>query len=150
MTTQSQLVSWTKKTVAWHDALARRGVPNALTRKKGRSYDAATRLPEHAFTLPEGNWRYLQTVFDLRCEAETMQHCDSGYVKKALAGNCFLFHFSDGKSETTVEYDAMGLLVQARGPRNQRNSATRLIENEHPRLRRNEYDRELFDVGLNG
>jgi|JI10StandDraft_1071094.scaffolds.fasta_scaffold01502_20 hypothetical protein len=149
--TESQpttLLSLTRKTLEWHEAIERGVFHETEAIKKQPRIDPEARVPEHPFELPEGNWRHFATVKEVRQEGKVMRHCVSSYVHKVMAAKCFLFHINDGKSDATVEYDARGNLVQAKGPRNRRNSATRLVELHHAKLRFKQKDADANQTKL--
>jgi len=52
-----------------------------------------------------------------------MENCVASYAQRAVRGSCYLFHASHNGEEATVQLDHTGRVVQAAGPRNQRNAA---------------------------
>jgi len=54
-----------------------------------------------------------------------MQHCVASHTQSAVAGHCYLFHVNrKDDQQATIEVGRDGRVMQARGPRNQRNKAT--------------------------
>jgi len=66
----------------------------------------------------------LSTVDDIVVESKQMQHCVASYAQNAVAGHCYLFHIDRNDEQATVEVGRNGRVMQARGPRDQRNKAT--------------------------
>jgi hypothetical protein len=54
-----------------------------------------------------------------------MKHCIASYAERAVNGNCYLFHIEHGDETASIEVDYLGRVLQAQGPRNKRNAATR-------------------------
>lgn len=69
--------------------------------------------------------KFLGTVNDISQEALKMKNCVASYASKAVNGNCYLFHVTYRDKEATVEVSPYGIVQQAYGPRNFRNSAAK-------------------------
>jgi hypothetical protein len=102
----------------------------ALERRKQEEEDRKkpTKLPP--IPLPENEKiRFLDTVERVFEEAMNMNHCIGSYAKRAMNGECYLFHVEiDGqKASTMINKD--GKHVQSYGPRNCHNKASQWAEN---------------------
>ncbi|MDP2345560.1 MAG: PcfJ domain-containing protein [Deltaproteobacteria bacterium] len=58
-------------------------------------------------------------------EGRRMRHCIGSYVQDACEGKAFLFHIEHRDTHASAEVSATGALVQAVGPRNVENAASR-------------------------
>lgn len=67
--------------------------------------------------------RFLDTVGAVYAEGESMHHCVGSYATKAARGDCYLFHVDYEGEKATIEVSAVGDVLQACGPMNQRNKA---------------------------
>lgn len=68
---------------------------------------------------------FLGTYGALREESRTMHHCVSSYASKAAEGGCFLFHVEKNGEKATIEVSREGNVVQAYGPCNTVNKASK-------------------------
>jgi hypothetical protein len=79
--------------------------------------------------LEEVGITLLKTAGDCYKEHVLMQHCIHTYASKAQAGLCYLFHVeyekpgADRRVLATVEVSPAGIVVQAKGPHNEKNPA---------------------------
>lgn len=91
----------------------------------------ATAIPPReppAAPAPGVTIRRLATVGEVLAEGRQMRHCVGQYAARAQAGLCFLYHVEVDAVPATVELDRRLRLVQARGPGNSSNAATRYAE----------------------
>lgn len=113
------IVGLADKAICWH----RHQLAEKRAEILGR-YGAETAAGLPPIRLPtDPSVRYLATVADIVTEGEQMEHCIAQSVPAAVGGRCYLFHVEYGGDAATVmvtpEY------VEARGPRNRKNAATR-------------------------
>ena len=54
-----------------------------------------------------------------------MNNCVASYARSAVRGLCYLFHVDHAATEATIEVDRAGRVVQAAGPGNRMNAASR-------------------------
>lgn len=64
----------------------------------------------------------LAAVFD---EGARMDNCVAMRGPSAVAGRAYLFHADDGRGRATIQVDAEGRVVEAKGPRNTANETAR-------------------------
>jgi hypothetical protein len=130
------LVGLAGRTIRWHRELAARYM--AQLRELGaheffarwRSLRNAT-LPPHTLTaqppipLPDMPGVTFLTTVEAVCEEGTeMRHCIASYARGAVEGRYHLFHVTHEGEHATVMVEAYsGRVLQAHGPRNQRNNA---------------------------
>ncbi len=67
--------------------------------------------------------RLLKTCREIVDEGLRMQHCVGLRRFDAVDGRAFIFHAADDRSEATVQVNARGCIVEARGPKNDDNQA---------------------------
>jgi len=68
--------------------------------------------------------RFLDTVESVFQEGMDMGHCISSYAKRAMEGDCYLFHVEVHGEKASTMIDKDGKLVQSYGPRNCVNKAS--------------------------
>jgi hypothetical protein len=68
--------------------------------------------------------RFLDTVESVFQEGMDMGHCISSYAKKAMDGECYLFHIEVHGEKASTMIDKDGRLIQSYGPRNCVNKAS--------------------------
>jgi hypothetical protein len=68
--------------------------------------------------------RFLDTVESVFQEAMDMKHCIASYAKRAMEGECYLFHIEKDGEKASTMIDKDGKLVQSYGPRNCVNKAS--------------------------
>jgi hypothetical protein len=159
------IVGLAGRTIRWHRELT--ALYMAQLREFGaheffarwRSLRNAT-LPPHTLTaqpplpLPETpGVTFLDTVGAICEEGTDMRHCIASYARGAVDGRHHLFHVTYEGEHATVMVDAYsGRVLQAHGPRNQRNNAvawgTRVL-NQWGRQwpQGSNYDHERGDMG---
>lgn len=113
------IVGLTKKSIAWH-----RDRREAEIQKQVNNFCAETetaRPPIPPPDLPE--IKFLSTVGEIVEEGAKMEHCIASYIADAIQGYCYLFHVDWNGDSASVQVDWRGEVIQAHGPRNQRNLA---------------------------
>ena len=119
-----RIVGLAEKSIRWHRAGYQQEAEKAIV-NLGRE----TKLATPPVPLPEiQGIRFLATVGDVADEGHRMEHCIGSYARQAAWGECYLFHVDHGDEEASVEVSPFGVVVQAWGPRNRRNKATRWAE----------------------
>jgi hypothetical protein len=112
----------TDKAIRWHRDGQARIIQNAVSQL---GHD--TPLARPPIPLPKvAGVRFLETVGDVCSEAEEMGHCIASYAKRAVQGECYLFHVEYGQDTASVEVSPNGSVRQSQGPQNQQNEATKL------------------------
>ncbi len=118
---KGNIVGLAAKSIEWH----RRGQEQEAERilnELGR--DRSTEAPP--IPLPQDpNVRFLSTAREVCEEGTQMNNCVASYAGRAARGSCYLFHVSHAGAEATVEVDRAGRVVQAAGPGNEANAASR-------------------------
>lgn len=115
------IVGLADKSIHWHRDEQEREVMKQLDHLGG---DTETAKPPIALPgLPEVT--FLDTVESVCREGVDMNHCIASYAKRAVSGNCYLFHIEHRGEGATVEVDWSGRVAQAHGPHNQSNVAVR-------------------------
>lgn len=118
---EGNIVGLAAKSIEWH----RRGQEQEAERilnELGR--DRSTAAPP--IPLPQDpNVRFLSTAREVCEEGTQMNNCVASYAGRAARGSCYLFHVSHAGAEATVEVDRAGRVVQAAGPGNEANAASR-------------------------
>jgi hypothetical protein len=71
------------------------------------------------------NVRFLSSVEEVCEEGARMNNCVASYTRSAVPGICYLFHVSNAGEQATIEVDRAGRVVQAVGPGNRMNAASR-------------------------
>ncbi len=115
------IVGLAERSIRWHRDLHNQTVAKDV---EGLGHDKAVAIPPIPLPSKEGI-RFLQTVGDLAQEGVDMQHCISTYAKRAVDGHCFLFHVTHQGTQASVEVDCYGHVIQAYGPRNETNAASK-------------------------
>ena len=89
-------------------------------------YGAKTRVKMPPIPTPaDSAVHLLQTVEEIVREREQMDHCVATCVPNALNGHYFLFHIEHDGESATVMIRRDGRMVEAQGPRNRQNGASR-------------------------
>ena len=115
------IVGLAEKSIQWHRRQQEEEVERTLKRL-GR--DRATEAPP--VPLPgDPNVAFLADVRGVCEEGLRMKNCVASYAGRAAKGYCYLFHVSHAGEEATVEVDRAGRVVQAAGPGNEINAASR-------------------------
>lgn len=117
-----------RRSLDWHRMAPRRrlaelGLPPEVTEETPVAVPPAE-LPADA------RIRFLATVGSILAEGQNMGHCIATRVPRALAGESYLFHVARLSrrgvlEEASVELDLHGRVVEARGPYNTVNGASR-------------------------
>ncbi len=117
-----KIVGLAEKAIRWHGVEGRpMEARNSVTR-----FGTDRRLMKPPIPLPEiEGVRFLATVADAVSEGEQMEHCIASYSESAVEGRCYLFHVEYQGENASVEVSSSGKVIQARGPRNCYNKATR-------------------------
>jgi hypothetical protein len=118
---KGHIVGLAGKSIEWH--------------RRGREQDAEKILnklgrdrPTEASPLAvpqDPNVQFLSTVREVCEEGARMSNCVASYAERAARGSAYLFHVSRDGEEATVEVDRAGRVVQAAGPGNRANAASR-------------------------
>jgi hypothetical protein len=116
---RGNIVGLAEKAIAWHRAEVRREAEKVVERLGGQHETASPPIEVPA----DERLRFLATVADVCEEGTLMENCVASYAQRAVRGDCYLFHASHNGEEATVHLDRAGKVVQAAGPRNQRNAA---------------------------
>ena len=115
------IVGLAEKSIRWHGRQQEEEVERTLERL-GRA--RATEAPP--VPLPgDPNVAFLADVRGVCEEGLRMKNCVASYAGRAAKGYCYLFHVSHAGEEATVEVDRAGRVVQAAGPGNEINAASR-------------------------
>ena len=110
------------KAIRWHGVEGRQ----MEARKSTKRFGTDRKLTTPPIPLPEVEGiRFLATVADAVNEGEQMEHCIASYCEDAVEGRCYLFHADYQGEQASVEVSPSGKVIQARGPRNCHNKATR-------------------------
>lgn len=113
------IVGLADKSIDWHRHRQREETNRVIAELGGDAPAATPPVP-----LPETpGVTFLGTVARICEEGERMTTCIASYARKAVKGRCYLFHVEQGGEEASVEVTPNGRVVQAYGPRNQRNRA---------------------------
>ncbi len=100
--------------------------PQALGAALAGPFAPATRCALPPVPLPDlPGVRFLATVGEILEEGVRMQHCAGAYAARAVGGESFLFHADYAGESATVEVSPAGRVLQAKGPHNRKNRATR-------------------------
>ena len=114
------IVGLADKAIRWHQQQLVQERVRILER-----HGATTRLGMPPIPVPaDSSVQHLETVTDIVDEGERMGHCVAAYVPQALRGVCYLFHIEHAGDAATVMV-ADGRVVEAQGPRNHSNEASR-------------------------
>ncbi len=120
-----KLLGLVRKSIRWH----REEVVNRREQIIGSNGEMLTCLPP--IPLPDSSdkikIKFLGSVKEIMTEGQALEHCIGTYVDNALKGESFLFHIEDLKSKevASIEVDSFGRVVQARGPKNKINLASK-------------------------
>ena len=110
------------KAIRWHGVEGRQ----MEARKSTKRFGSDRQLTTPPIPLPEVEGiRFLATVADAVSEGQQMEHCIASYCEDAVEGRCYLFHVDYQGEQASVEVSPSGKVIQARGPRNCHNKATR-------------------------
>ena len=110
-----------RKAIRWHQRELANERASVLDR-----YGAKTRLGMPHIPRPRTTGvRLLETVEDIVREGQLMDHCVATCVPTALNGHSFLFHVEHDGESATVMVGRDGRMVEAQGPRNRQNGASR-------------------------
>jgi hypothetical protein len=116
---QGNIVGLANKSIRWHKEQHEQEIARQIDRL---GYDTQTVKPP--IPLPDiSGVRLLDSVGAVCEEGLQMEHCVASYAREAVDGQCFLFHIDHDAGQATVEVGPDGRVVQAQGPRNQRNGA---------------------------
>ena len=115
------IVGLTDKAIRWHRCRLTSERANVLER-----YGAQTRVSVPPIPLPaDSSVRHLATVKEIVEEGERMGHCVASHVPYALRGAFFVFHVEQDGESATVMVREDGQVIDAQGPRNRSNRASR-------------------------
>ena len=114
------IVGLADKAIRWHRQQLAQERARVLER-----YGAQTRVGMPPIPAPaDSSVHLLETVAEIVEEGERMNHCVASCVSQALSGRCYLFHVEHaGEAATVMVY--LGRVVEAQGPRNHSNDASR-------------------------
>ena len=118
---RGNIVGLAEKSIRWHRQQQDEEVERTLE-KLGRH------TPTEAPPIPvpqDPNVLFLSDVKGVCEEGVKMNNCVASYAKSAAGGRCYLFHVSQDGHEATIEVDRAGHVVQAAGPGNEINAASR-------------------------
>jgi hypothetical protein len=118
---RGNIVGLAERSIRWHGQQQEQETERILGRL-GRN------TPTEPPPIPapqDPNVRFLSDVKDVCDEGLAMNNCVASYAGMAARGICYLFHVSHVGEEATIEVDRAGRVVQAAGPRNRVNAASR-------------------------
>jgi hypothetical protein len=117
---RGNIVGLAEKSIRWHRQEQHREIEKTLSKLGNKPTEAPPIL------LPEDpNVRFLSSVEEVCEEGARMNNCVASYASRAVRGLCYLFHVAHAGAEATIEVDRAGRVVQAAGPANQRNAASK-------------------------
>ena len=102
-------------------SIARRAI-EIQRRRRIASPERLTRLPPVPLPSCPGV-RFLAHSADVYDEGDRMHHCVAARTDAAMDGQAFLFHVERDSDTATIEVDARGRVVEAKGPANCENAA---------------------------
>ena len=105
-------------------SLARRTV-ELVARGRPASPERVTKMPPVPLPIRPGV-RFLANSTDVFDEGNRMHHCVAVRAAAAVDGRAFLFHVEHEGTNATIEVDARGQVVEAKGPANGTNTAVNL------------------------
>ena len=112
------LVGLADKAIRWHQHQL------GLERSRIRlQYDSDKRLVAPPLP-PPAEAKFLETVEEVLAEGERMGHCIASMIPNAVMGYCYLFHVEYEGEFASIMVNRHGHVVEAQGPRNQRNLAS--------------------------
>ena len=118
---RGNIVGLAEKSIRWHRRRQDEEVERTLERL-GR--DRATEAPP--IPAPQDpDVSFLSGVKGVCEEGVRMNNCVASYAGRAAGGRCYLFHVSHAGEEATIEVNRAGRVVQAAGPGNEVNAASR-------------------------
>jgi hypothetical protein len=118
---KGNIVGLAERSIGWHRQQQEQETERILERL-GRN------TPTEPPPIPapqDSSVRFLSDVKDVCDEGMAMNNCLASYAGRAARGVCYLFHISHAGEEATIEVDRAGRVVQAVGPRNRVNAASR-------------------------
>jgi len=146
---RGNIVGLADKSIRWHREAADRRTAIQLAELAPQTLTARPPLP-----LPQTpGVTFLDTVGAICEEGTEMRHCIASYARGAAEGHYHLFHVTYEGEHATVQVDAYsGRVLQAHGPRNQRNNAvawgTKVLNQwGHQWPQESNYDHERGDMG---
>jgi len=118
---RGRIVGLAEKSIRWH----REGREEEICKSiSALGEQAACAMPPIQMPESEGI-RFLSTVGEVCEEGRQMEHCVASYAHKAVEGSSYLFHVERPGDAATVEVNAFGIVTQALGPRNSKNTAAK-------------------------
>lgn len=105
-------------------SLARRAL-ELHARRRVASPERVTKAPPVPLPTRAGV-RFLANSADVFDEGDRMHHCVAARAEAAVDGRAFLFHVEHEGASATIEVDARGQVVEAKGPANGTNAAVQL------------------------
>ena len=115
------IVGLAEKSIRWHRHQQEQETERILERLGRARLAEAPPIP-----VPrEPDVRFLPSVEEVCREGMRMNNCVASYAGKAAGGHCYLFHVSHAGEEATIEVSRAGRVVQATGPGNTMNAASR-------------------------
>ncbi len=117
---EGTIIGLADKSVRWHQRELAQERATTLDR-----YGAKTRVTMPPIPTPaDSAVQLLKTVEEIVREGERMEHCVAAYVPHVLNGPSYLFHVEHEGEAATVMVHRNGQ-IEAEGPRNRHNSASR-------------------------
>lgn len=116
--TNCKVTGLAERSIAWHKELMQNRVLREL---KERSIKTA--IPSVPFA--SNKIKFLEDVGQVIDEGNLMGHCVASYAKKAVRGDCYLFHVDYAGEMATAEVTKDGNISQIRGPHNKDNKASK-------------------------
>ncbi len=117
---RGNVVGLAEKSIRWHRQEQRREIEKTLSKLGNRPTEAPPIAPPE-----DPNVRFLSSVEEVCVEGARMRNCVASYASRAVRGLCYLFHVGHAGEGATIEVDRAGRAVQAAGPSNGRNAASR-------------------------
>lgn len=118
---EGNIVGLAEKSIRWHRHQQEQETERILERLGRDRLAEAPPIP----VPQEPDVRFLPSVEEVCREGMQMNNCVGTYAGRAAGGQCYLFHISHAGEEATVEVSRAGRVVQAAGPRNEINAASR-------------------------
>jgi hypothetical protein len=115
------IVGLAERSIRWH----RQQLEQDTERILGRLGRNTPTEPPPIPVPQDPSVRFLSDVKDVCDEGILMNNCVASYAGGAARGTSYLFHVSHAGEEATIEVDRAGRVVQATGPRNRTNAASR-------------------------
>ena len=118
---RGNIVGLAQRSIRWHRQQQEQERERILERLGS---DRSTELPPIPVPQDPGI-RFLSSVREVCEEGMKMNNCVASYAHQATEGQCYIFHILHAGEEATVEVNRAGRVMQAAGPGNRVNAASR-------------------------